>query len=138
MKKIIIYSVIALLVIVFGVIVINYLSNPLRKSEEQIRKNILEITPIGMSMEDVIRVIGTKEKWVIRYTFDFGYVMKMGFPSEPDSSDFAEGKVIGEKSIRGTIGEYQNFFKVYVETYWAFDENSKLIDIAVKKDSNSF
>jgi hypothetical protein len=48
-----------------------------------------------------------------------------------------ESAIVGEKSIRTTLGKYwpfrASFYDVFVVVYWGFDEDSNLIDIRVQK-----
>lgn len=145
MKKIMMYVLLALLVIVVVMVMIG-LSNPLRKPQEQIRASMLELTPIGTSMEDVLKVIGSNKKWETMYVNDKNGVSQGEFGKV--------GENIGEKSIRVMIGKYNfdpqfdkdeilgsilyTFIDRYVSVYWAFDEDSKLIEISVRKDAAGF
>ncbi len=134
MRKTIIYILIALLVIVLIVTIITLL-NPLRKSQEHIRNDILRLTPIGTSMEDVIKIVKSKREWEIDYiSHDHGYRR----PGTPEHSDIALGRetIVGEKSIRVFVGEYRNIFITSVSVFWGFDKNSKLIEIYVWKDTD--
>jgi hypothetical protein len=96
---------------------------------------MLKLTPIGMSMEDVVSVIEGNEKWKIQYEFDRGYFFMHGRPSRraPKSGD----PVIGVKSMEVHIGEYRTLFITDVSVFYGFDENLKLIDIAVLKETDS-
>ena len=149
MKKIILYTLLGLLVIVLGVIVINYFSNPLRKSEERIRENILGITPIGMSMEDVIKVIEDGEQWdknhknyewVGKYRYyDYGFSIKNGrIVMRHHGYRYNDVEMIGKETLEAVIGQYRNFFEVTVFAYWAFDEDDRLVDVGILKGSSSF
>jgi len=131
------------------------LSNPLRRSEEKIRESILEITPIGMDMEEVLEIIEKNKKWeVADIEHEYGYEIIDGIPyyNYSDQGD----NIVGSKSIRGFVGKYTGeydslerfweegitaalylFFETYVEVYWGFDENSKLIDVCVWKYTNA-
>ena len=144
MKKVMIYALLTLLVIIVIIVLVS-LSNPLRKPQEEIRENILALTPIGMSMEDVLKVTEQNKEWETLYvnyergvsSAELGYTVP----------------VRGEKSIRVMIGKYHfdpyfdkdilnaivcTFFKRTVEVFWAFDEDSKLIEIYVTKSTSSF
>ena len=135
MKKMLFILVVVLLIVVAVVFVVKAL-NPLRRSSEQIRENMLQQTPIGTSMEDVIKVIESHEKWKIDYVAnDIGYSMMGGAPG--DASD-REKPIIGKKSIRAVIGAYTNFFNTTVTSYWGFDENSKLVNLHIHKDTDGF
>jgi len=140
MKKIVVYILIALSVGVVITMAI-LLSNPLRRSEDRIRANMLKLTPIGTSMEDVIKVVEGNEKWKINTVRDYGYLLVNGVPSFPYFSPIEEKEydyhLIGEKSMCVYLGEYRTIFITSVEVYYAFDEDSKLIDIAVKKDMDA-
>jgi len=112
--------------------------DPLRRSERKIKEEVLELTPIGSSMEEVIRVIENNERWNVSYiNHDLGFAR----PGPPDPEDVAQGSnvtIVGEKSIEVILGTYSGFttFKTYVSTYWGFDENENLIDIYVYKISH--
>jgi hypothetical protein len=134
MRKIVMYVLIAVSAVIIIAVAI-LLSNPLRRSEESIRSNMLKLTPIGTSMEDVINVIENNKNWKIRYTFDNGYSMLGGRPSGPYYGD--DGTIVGVKSIDAHIGEYRTIFATDVLIFYAFDENLKLINIAVRKDTDS-
>jgi hypothetical protein len=102
------------------------LLNPLRKSEEKIKESILKLTPVGTSLEDVIKIIENNKKWETRYiSYEDGYL------------DPKTRAVVGEKSIRAFVGEYRNFFVTSVSVFWGFDEDSKLIEICIWKDEDS-
>jgi hypothetical protein len=125
------YILIAVAVIILVATII-ILLNPLRLPEEKIRENMLELTPVGTSMEEVIKVIDSKKKWETDWVDeDYGYGIDAG--GEPGEESDTE---IGEKSIRVCIGDYkyQIIFPVYVLVYYGFDKDSKLIDVAVRKD----
>jgi hypothetical protein len=142
MKKITIYISTAFLVaIVIAVVVV--LSNPLRSSNESIRTTMLKLTPIGTSMKDVVEVVEGNEKWEISSKRDYGYLLINGLPSFPYFSPIEESvyeyqhPIIGEKSMRVYLGEYRTIFIIGVSVFYAFDENSKLINIAVLKETDS-
>jgi len=123
---------------IFSVVVIVailVLSNPLRRrSEERIRTVMLNHTPIGMSMDEVIGVIENNDNWEIRRTRDHGYAIRSGVPDITIMR--GDKNIVGVKAMEVTIGSYNFFFvagKMTVYVFYAFDEDSKLIDIAVVK-----
>jgi len=102
--------------------------NPLIQSENQLRNNLLEQTPIGTSMNDVVQFIKTKKNWEIDYiSQEKGFVHQGRKPME----------TVGEKSIRVHLGEYRIFSKYYfvtdVTVYYGFNDKAELIDIWVWK-----
>ena len=144
MKRIIMYTIFGLLVIILGVFINRYQSNPLRKSEEKLREDYLKLTPIGTSMEDVVKLIESKNEWRIVYTLDFGFVVDRGRARVPSNEEITENKTIGVKTIKAYIGSYSdilnisNMFNKHVEVYWGFDDNSYLVGVGISKSSDSF
>ncbi len=126
-RKMIKYVLVIFVIIVMFSILIEFL-NPLRRSDEKIREEILDVTPIGSSIEDVIRVIENKKNWKWN-----GRVQPNGF------SKTIAGRpttVVGSQSIRVFVGEYRNIFATTVTVFWGFNENSKLIDVWVWKTTD--
>ena len=122
-------ATVGVLVIISSIIMLN----PLRRSQEHIQEHILNLTPIGMSMEDVIKIIDGKEKWKVWNIKSDG-----NWNSVPlDYEDF-KSISIERKSIKVLIGEYRTIFVTSVIIHWKFDENLKLIDITVSKDTDSW
>ena len=93
-----------LTIIVVSVVVI--LFNPLRRSEEQIRDDMLKLTPIGTNMEEVVVILEKNNKWEIRYISKHGYSMIGGWPTEPSPHEIEQNTVIGKKSINVYLGSY--------------------------------
>ena len=138
MRKFMIYILLALLVlliIIFGIfswVYINaYLldsSNPLRRPTDEIRAEIIELTPIGSSLEEVIRVIDNNETW----EWHRRHVSQDGFPTDAGWTTF-----VGEQSIRVELGRYwrprRSFLYIHVTVFWGFDEDGTLVDVRVQK-----
>jgi hypothetical protein len=88
---------------------------------EGLRDVILQETPLGSSREHVKSVI-VRHKWDINATHqqDLGY--------------YDSGRGVGVSSIRAG-GHYMEWgFRVDVSIFWGFDEDGKLIGIAVRKE----
>ncbi|MCO7122563.1 hypothetical protein NIA71_11480 [Ihubacter massiliensis] len=133
MKKIIL---IAIIVIACGAIIMDIL-NPLRSSNEEIRENMLALTPIDTSMADVEKTIKEHSWELVWINDEFGYGMgKDGYPSGYYDDFYDE---IGKKSICIYMGDYGILFIRYktVIVYYGFDEESKLVDISVHKETDS-
>ncbi|MCL2383765.1 MAG: hypothetical protein FWC79_06540 [Oscillospiraceae bacterium] len=117
MKKIVTCILIVLAILVLGGIIFMILSNPLRRSEERIREDILLMTPIGLSIEEVIEVIENNSDWTNKHEVHDRGVGIIRFGPEGRHGYFAtinyyEGqrtfvKAIGVKTIRLNIGNYQ-------------------------------
>jgi len=111
------------------------MSNPMRRSEGHIGKNILKLTPIGTSMEEVLEY-AEKKGWEIWYvSYEFGFLKQYGYWTLEEHSDNVN---IGEKSIGVVASRYKTYFFIdtVVKIFWGFDENSKLIEISVSKEFN--
>ena len=129
MKKRMLYIIVAAVVIVFTAGIM-FLSNPLRKTEERTRLDMLRLTPIGTSMEDVLALIESKSNWEIAHNgriWDKGYAMVNGRPSGP----YGDTPRVGVKSMEVYIGSFWFVFKHTVAVFYGFDDDSKLVDIAV-------
>jgi len=132
------YFFLAFLTILLITTIINVaieVRNPLRKSNEQIRAMLFEIFPTGSEMDYTIRKIKDSYKnWTIRtISNDHGYgIDSNGIPAE-------NGAIcVGEKYIRVHLGEYFNPFETSVVVFLGFDRHSKLIEVSVRKDTDSF
>ena len=134
MKKKIIFGVATVILATVMVVVVLVLLDPLRSSPQRIRAAMLKHTPIGMSMEEVIGVIENNDTWEIGATRDHGYSIRNGYPYIYILR--GNENIIGVKSMRVYIGSYNFFFfagRTTVYAYYGFDEDSKLVDIAVGK-----
>jgi len=137
MRKIMYVFIAILAVIVLAVVVLfgmQYLS-PLSKSDEEIRQSVLQITPIGTNMDSVVKVIESKKEWKTTYvSYEHGVSYgDLGYPDKPEDIALNRETIVGKKSIRVLIGEYNNPALVYVTAFWGFDKDSKLIDVYVTK-----
>ena len=99
-----------------------------RKSEEKIQENLLKVTPLGTSMEDVLRVIEINKKWELVW-------ISTEYPH--NDTNLHADYIIGDKSIKAYIGNFGIIFETSVEAYWGFDENDKLIEIGIRKTTNT-
>jgi hypothetical protein len=98
--------------------------NPLRRSEAHIRRELLRETPLGTQLASVQQHIAHKG-WSVLYVSE-----KSGFYDQRKRP----ASVVGEKSIRASLGDYQDIpLKANVTVYWGFDKDSRLIDIWVWK-----
>ncbi len=132
------WFVLTVLIIVSFIAIINatmIVKNPLRKTNEQIKNMILEIFPKSSEMDYIVEKIQLDYKnWTVRaMSNERGYgVDSKGAPTE-------DGIIrVGDKYIRVHLGRYFSPFETNVVVYFAFDGNSKLIEVSVRKDTDSF
>jgi len=140
MRKVIVYL---LTIIILGVSFMGCSSRDpneelLRRPIEEIREYLLELTPVGSSMNYVAAVIEGNEAWTLWSVNNRnGFAMHNGWPTEPEPNDIAAGNVIGTQRIRAEFGNYRrnilSLYVTHVTVFWGFDENSQLIDIQVRK-----
>ena len=136
-KKRVIIVILLIIITIAGIIIIPPLVNPLRGTNKSIRKSVLSIIPIGTSMEDVIKI--AEEKWGIRYIDDYGLYVIDDKPARhlPINPQEAVGIIIGKKRIEVRLGEYYSPFKTTVLVFFAFNENDKLIDVFILKETDA-
>ena len=123
-KKYIIIVIIAIMVIAIMIMAfIRMFPYPLRESNDYIRERILELTPIGSSIDEVLAAIEANSSWRIAYRDNYsGYV---DFRREPGD------RRIGEMYISADLGRSSLLWDVRAN--WGFDENGILIDVYIKK-----
>jgi len=126
-KKMLVGGIITLVAIILIPVAMMAI-NPLRMPSKLVKMSILKITPIGTSMEDVIDVVRSNEKWegcLVNY-------------DGRDANGFLSKEC--KRSIRSSVGDYgiitngyNNFFSTNVTVLWGFDKDFKLIDVYVWK-----
>ena len=130
MRKFMIYAALAFVVVLLVFIIALVISsNPLRKPVEEIREMMLELTPIGMNMEDAVKVLDMVKidnNWErMSVNYNRGVVMgELGRGGPP----------VGKHSIRALLGRYRDSLGgQIVDVHWAFNENYELMEIFVNK-----
>lgn len=132
MKRTSIYIIFVVFIIVLILLIFASL-NPLRYSLKYIKDYVIESIPLGTDIESAVRIM-ENNKWEIVYIND-----KHGYSVDADGRPgiYSNSVCIGKKSIRAYLGSYRNIFETDVTAYFGFDENSKLIDIAIRKDTDA-
>jgi hypothetical protein len=135
-RKLIFILIAVSLPVLFAAIII---SNPLRRSEERIRADLLSQMPIGGSMDEVIAVIEKNDRWSINHISKTGGVFMLnGRPGEPSHFlDPDDERNIGKQRIRVHLGYYRTIFITDVLAFFAFDADGYLIEIAIRKDTDA-
>jgi hypothetical protein len=116
MKRLAVTSLI-LAAVVLGIegIIVAFESNPLRRSDEEIRKSILQKTPLGSSRPQVMAAIA-KEPWI-------GHDGYIGAGRPPSEGVAFYGADLG--SHWGLLGP------CHAHAYWSFDDADTLIAVHV-------
>ena len=97
------------------IIVTRMAGNPLRKPDAQLRAWLLDQTPVGSSRSDVKAIL--KERgW---YTDGFA-------TTQPRPARYP--------FLAGDLGGYQGLpWYVFVDAFWEFDNNEKLVNVRVRR-----
>jgi len=112
----------------FGAILLTviFITSPLFRTEKGLQKSILKSVPMGTLVSDVKKYI-LKKGWKI--TQD-----RHGLQGEVDEGNYPY--VHGSSFIQVTIGRYLGGY-AYVEGFFGFDDENKLIDVKVLKTYDS-
>ena len=132
-KKILKYALLTIL----GLVVIIVLFNPLMRTTNQIRRNLLRTIPVGIHMDDVVDIIERHGRWKIAGTsvrFGVSLTPLDGRPSSASEFTSEHVEVVGQKRIRMHMGSYHIIFQRHVIVYFAFDADGYLLDIFVRKE----
>jgi len=99
-----------------------------------IRNHILRHTPIGINIEEAIRIIDANEQWgipVINKNSGFRHPRRdvSGWPV----CSLTGAAIIGNQSIETRVEIYfiWGLFERRVRIFWGFDDGGRLIEIAV-------
>jgi len=130
--------VLLVLVIIAGSLLVWFLLlmpmiyNPMRRPAPLIRLHILRHIPIGTCIEEAVEVIENNERWgapvINRYS---GFWHPTLFVDGPDGSRITA--IIGEQSVQAwpEIYNVPLFHERRVRIFWGFDEEGKLMEVFV-------
>ena len=118
---------------ILGIIVIKIIEHPNPDPADVIRNQVLEQTPIGMSMDDVLEIIQSNDEWKLDFV---NYNNGFRISYEPGQT------WIGEKSISASLEPYYPLGRLYfsstISIFWGFDKDEKLIEVLTRRDSSFF
>ena len=98
----------------------------LRKSEENIKDNILKLTPIDSSLDEVIGVIKNNKKWQVLSNGTW----KQWLSLSDNEIQQQKNNIIRTKTIHVLLGRW---FLTYVSAYWNLDDDGIIIEINIRK-----
>jgi hypothetical protein len=120
-KKKLWLSIAILSLVVVAVAVVSY-SNPLRRSDERLHSWLLTEVPVGSNMERLLSVAQQNE-WRVNGTWE---------GNRPEShSDW--GGIDGATVVWIYLGGYWNIFRTDIDSFWAFDEASHLVEVKTRR-----
>ena len=132
----IIVSPFVIILLLFGLLL---LTTPISRPNASVEKYVLKKIPIGTSMDDVIEITENHKKWKVEQISLKGGLRKSQITgnvlfADPEEEYENYIDVIGEKSMLIYLGEYYGPLHTAVLAYLAFDENDKLIKVAIRRD----
>ena len=137
-------AIVVLCILVLGAF---FLFVPISRSDKSVSNYVLKQVPIGTSWDKAIEII-EKEDWVITQTnAKCGLRINdaagnVSFASEEETINGNEttynSGIVGTKAMMVELGEFYGPFHTAVFAYLAFDENDELIEVAIKRDIDSF
>jgi hypothetical protein len=94
-------------------------ANPLRRSDASVRAYLLRQVPPGSSI-DTLRAVAQHEDWKIENTWSRG----------PHSG---WGGIDGATVAWIYLGGYWSALRTDLDSFWAFDDRGKLIDVRLRR-----
>ena len=119
-----------------GVVVVTGLIqlDPMRRSENAILANVLNVTPLGIDINEAVDTINGRFRWG-NIDLDENWQV----PSY--DRDAIQGMVLDGDTVVGTrlgIVRYFLFLRYEARAIWIFDEYGELMDVVVRKDFQPF
>ncbi len=97
--------------------------NPLRRSDAGVHSYLLQQVPPGSNL-DMLRSVAQREGWRINNTWPRG-----------PHSDW--GGIDGATVAWIYLGGYWSPFRTDLDSFWAIDENGKLVDVRIRRMTDS-
>ena len=122
--------------IIILMVVTALINNPilLFRTDEGIRRHLLRVTPIGTSMEDVIRIFDDNIRFINK---DLGVALMPTSTQRPSPTEIGyydpRFPIVGEQSIRIRLGTLNFILSWYIEAFYAFDSDGNLIEIFTRR-----
>ena len=98
--------------------------NPLRRSDQAVHRYLLKNVPVGSTFE-TLKSVAAQKGWRINGTWN-GHVAH---------SDW--GGIDGHTIAWVYLGGYRHLFQTDLDSFWAFDENGKLVDVITRRMTDS-
>jgi hypothetical protein len=106
-------------IVVIAAVASIWLLNPLRRSDASVHAYLLEQVPPGSTL-DTLRSVAQREGWRINNTWPRG-----------PHSDW--GGIDGDTVAWIYLGGYWNLFRTDLDSFWAFDDSGKLVDVRIRR-----
>ena len=119
-------------------ITIPMIGNPMRRPNPMPTNYVLNLTPPGTHIDDVVSIVGGHRDWnIARINREQGFVHPMPHTIRPRSEGWPV--IIGDKSIRVDPGYYRFglLTRTAVAIYYGFDADGYLVEVFVRRSSAS-
>ena len=100
-------------------------ANPLRRSDQAVHRYLIENVPVGSTLE-ALESVAAQKGWRINGTWE----------GHTTHSDW--GGIDGHIVAWVYLGGYRNFFQTDLDSFWAFDESGKLVDVVTRRMTGRF
>lgn len=94
-------------------------TNPLRRNDASVHAYLLELVPAG-SRPSALHEVARREGWTVKGSWSRG-----------PGSDW--GGIDGATVVWVGLGGYWNVFRTDLDSFWAFDERGRLVDVRVRR-----
>ena len=133
-KWIIVIAGAAIVFLLATVAAIVYFSTLEARIEAEVREDILQITPLGTSMNEVINLVEGRPEWEdVWIDEDLGFYIYVPYYADPPPEAIRHGSMhfIGVKSVSVVLRDRaaSPFRGNPMYVYWGFDEQGSLIDV---------
>lgn len=100
-------------------VAISYAANPLRWSDEALHQWLLKKVPVGSDL-DHLKAVADRKGWQI-------WAIWKGRPQP------YWAKIDGDTIVWIYLGGYRSVFQTELDSFWAFDESGRLIDVHTRR-----
>lgn len=119
---------------------------PISRPNDSVRNYVLKKIPIGTNWDDAVEIIDQK-RWLIkevnlegglRINDGAGYAEFASSEEMRNGSENDDIRIVGLKSMFVELGSFYGPFDTFVFAYIAFDENSELVEVSIRRDIDAF
>ena len=129
-----------LILLIILMVVMLLMFHPLARPSSFIRSDMLEHTPIGTHVNEVIRFIDSNPNWQRSRLIETRGVTfrphtgNRRIPHNAPTSSNPDFPDVGSQTFRVSLGYYTIILRVFVTLHYAFDEDGYLIDIFIHRE----
>lgn len=135
--KIVTCVILATVLILIATHMIASTINPLRRSIPRVHDWILEQTPIGTSIEEVLEAVESNN-WQLNFRNTINgtdFIRNYGFASDRNGGWIgSNGQILGVESFSAHIGSYSMIlYQLNVNVHWGFCDDGLLVNVGIRR-----